>query len=80
MKGGAEKAWLSQMFNDSYTDEEWNNFMNDFVGNYYMFMKDNSVAYICLDWRRNHELIKVIKDNGFKLSNVIVRDKVVHGL
>lgn len=80
MTGGAEKAWLSQMFNDSYTDEERNNFMNDFVGNYYMSMKDNSVAYICLDWRRNHELVKVIKDNGFKLSNIIIRDKMVHWL
>ena len=43
-------------------------------------MKENSVAYICLDWRRNHELIKVVKDTGFHLSNIIVWDKVVHWL
>lgn len=80
MTWGSEKARLSQMFNDSYTDEERAAFMNDFVGNYYMSMKEDAVAYICLDRRRNHELIAVIKANGFHLSNVIVWDKVVHWL
>lgn len=80
MTWGSEKAWLSQMFNDSYTDEERAAFMNDFVGNYYMSMKEDAVAYICLDRRRNHELIAVIKANWFHLSNIIVWDKVVHWL
>ena len=74
-----EKAWLSHMFNDSYTDEEWETFMQDFMVQYDYLMKDDSVAYICLDWRRSYELIPHIKAH-FKLSNVIVWDKVVHGL
>jgi len=42
-------------------------------------MKENTGAYICLNWKRNNELIPHIKNN-FKLSNTIVWDKVVHGL
>lgn len=74
-----EKAWLSHMFNDSYSKDHWERFMADFCSTYYSQMKDNSVAYICLDWRRNHELVPHIKNN-FKLSNIIIWDKVVHGL
>jgi DNA modification methylase len=78
-KSSSGKARLSHMFNDSFTDNEWQEFMSAFCNNYYLSMKDNSVAYICLDWRRNHELIPHIKTH-FKLSNVIIWDKVVHGL
>ena len=78
-RSSSGKARLSHMFNDSFTDNEWQEFMSAFCNNYYMSMKDNSVAYICLDWRRNHELIPHIKTH-FKLSNIIIWDKVVHGL
>jgi len=71
---------LSHMFNDSYTDDEWDKFMKAFCVNYYEILKDDSVAYICLDWRRSYELIPNIKQANFKLSNIIVWDKVVHGL
>ncbi len=70
---------LNHMFDDSYTDEEWQSFMSDFLGSYFNIMRDNSVAYICLDWRRSHELVPQIKRH-FKFSNLIVWDKVVHGL
>lgn len=78
-KGKGKKGRLSHMFNDSFTDDEWEVFMGDFCSMYNSFMRDDSVAYICLDWRRNHELIPHIKKN-FRLSNVIVWDKVIHGL
>jgi DNA modification methylase len=76
-KGGSTR--LSHMFDDSFTDEEWQSLMQGFCANYWLAMKDNAVAYICLDWRRNHELVPHIK-NHFKLSNVIVWDKMVHDL
>jgi DNA modification methylase len=71
--------WLTGFFNDSYTDEERQKFMEDFTAQAYGALKEDSVAYICLDRRRNYELIPHIK-NHFTLSNTIVRDKVVHGL
>lgn len=79
-KGNGKSGRLSNMFNDSYTDNEWQEFMSLFTTQYYMLMKPDSVAYICLDWRRNHELIPHIDKAGFKRSNLIVWDKVVHGL
>jgi DNA modification methylase len=67
------------MFNDSFTDEQWDELLSGFIANAWAFMKEDSVAYICLDWRRNHEIVKHI-DTVFKRSNLIVWDKVVHGL
>jgi len=74
------QPWLSHMFNDCYSPDEWQTFMASFMASYWLLMKDNSVAYICLDWRRNHELIPHIEATGFKRSNLIVWDKMVHGL
>ena len=79
-KGTKGSTWLSHMFNDSYTAGEWEIFISSFIHSYWKIMKDNSVSYICLDWRRNHELIFHIEECGFKRSNLIVWDKVVHGL
>lgn len=79
MEAKNTNSWLAHMFNDKFSDDEWEAFINDFVTTYYSIMRDDSVAYICLDWRRNHELVPIIKKT-FHLSNIIVWDKVVHGL
>lgn len=70
---------LSHMFNDSYTEDEWESFIHDFTFTLWENMQDDSVAYICMDWRRNHQLIPHL-DSKFKRSNLIVWDKMVHGL
>lgn len=75
----ADSTWLNHMFDDNYTDEEWEQFMSDFCSMYFMQMKDDTVCYMCLDWRRNYELIPHIKKH-FHLSNTIVWDKMVHWL
>lgn len=80
LKGNGKSNRLSNMFDDSYTDDEWHEFMDLFTTQYYMLMKNDSVAYICLDWRRNHQLIPYIDKAGFHRSNLIVWDKMVHGL
>jgi DNA modification methylase len=79
-KTNNRKNWLGHMFNDSFSDEEWNKLLIDFNNNYYLSSKDNSVSYICLDWRRSHELVPIAKNAGFKFSNLIIWDKMVHGL
>jgi len=79
-KTNSGSTWLTHMFNDVFTDEEWEIFINKFTKIYYNILKENSIAYICLDWRRNHELIPKIKLAGFHISNIIVWDKMVHGL
>ena len=72
------KGGLIEMFNDDYTDDEWEKFMTNFCSMVDFVMKDNTAAYICLDWKRNYQLIPHIKNN-FELSNTIVWDKVVPG-
>ena len=70
---------LNHMFDDDMPQADWINFLNLFVSNLYTVMAENSVAYICLDWRRSHELVPEIK-KLFKFSNLVIWDKVVHGL
>jgi DNA modification methylase len=70
---------LNHMFNDDYTDQEWAEFMRDFTKTLDSFTKDDSALYVCFAWKRNHELVPHLTDK-FKLSNIIVWDKVVHGL
>lgn len=78
-KGKAGSTRLSHMFDDDYTDEEWDSFLYSFLDSYFKFTKENSAIYISLDWRRSHELVSKAK-KLFKFSNLIVWDKVVHGL
>jgi len=72
-------TWLNHMFNDSFTDEEWEDLLEKSMASLFYAMGENSAGYVCLDWRRSHELVPHIKNN-FKFSNLIVWDKVVHGL
>lgn len=78
-KKQGDSTWLNHMFNDKFSDDEWQHLISSFCSNYWISMKDNAVAYICLDWRRSHELVPEIKKN-FKFSNLIIWDKMIHGL
>jgi DNA modification methylase len=78
-KKKGETARLSHMFDDSYTDEEWEKFMADFCARYDESVKDDSFLFVCLDWRRSHELVPHLK-SFWKFSNLIIWDKMVHGL
>ena len=75
----AGSTWLNHMFDDDYTDQEWDEFLGDFTKTLDTFTKDDSALYICFAWKRNHELVPYLSDK-FKLSNIIIWDKVVHGL
>jgi DNA modification methylase len=79
-KTNSGSTWLSHMFDDDYSDDEWQNLLTSLSSNYWIITKDSAVAYISLDWRRSHELVPVVKSAGFKFSNLIVWDKMVHGL
>jgi DNA modification methylase len=78
-KQKGEKARLSHMFNDSYTDEEWSQFLVDVFNNYVVSTKGEAAMYVCIDWRRVAD-IKAAMENVMDVTNVIVWDKVVHGL
>lgn len=67
------------MFNDSYTDEEWSDFLSSVFSVYYAFTKGEAAFYVFIDWRRVGDIRKHM-EAVMKVSNVIVWDKMVHGL
>lgn len=70
---------LNHFFDDNYTQPEWLQFLKDMCISIYSVLEKDSVAYICFTWKRNHELFNELV-KSFEVSNVIVWDKVVHGL
>jgi len=80
MKGNKDaKAWLSQMFNDSFTPEEWEDLKIASFNNYNLFSKGECAIYVFIDWRRVAEFKEVVESIA-DVKNVIVWDKGVHGL
>ncbi len=67
------------MFADKYSPEEWETFLHDTFANYYAFTKGEAAYYVFIDWRRVGDLRKHMEET-LHISNVIVWDKVVHGL
>jgi len=74
-----EKARLSHMFDDNYTDEEWATFLSDFFALYVAFTKGDCAFYVFIDWRRVGD-IRSEMEKHMDVKNVIVWDKKVHGL
>ena len=73
------KARLSHIFNDSFSDKEWEDFLTAIFNNYKLFTKGECALYVFIDWRR----VADIKNHLEKIAdvkNVIVWDKQVHGL
>lgn len=80
MKGNKDaKARLSQMFDDSFTPEEWEELKVGSFNNYNLFTKGECALYVFIDWRRVAEF-KDILETIAEVKNVIVWDKGVHGL
>lgn len=71
--------WLSHIFDDDYTDFEWQNLLAGFTNVMGSFVKKDAAMYICFTWKRNHELLPYLL-KSFKLANIIIWDKIVHGL
>lgn len=78
-KPGDEKAWLSHMFNDSFTDTEWASFLKDVFSLYFAYTKGDCAFYTFIDWRRVND-IRSEMEKHMDVKNVIVWDKKVHGL
>jgi site-specific DNA-methyltransferase (adenine-specific) len=76
---GDAKARLSHIFNDSFTDKEWEDFVAGFFSNYNLYTKGQCALYVFIDWRRVND-IRVGLERIADVKNVIVWDKQVHGL
>lgn len=73
------KAWLSQMFDDSFTPEEFEDLLTQSFSNIKQYSKGECAIYIFIDWR-NSAQIKFHLEQISDVKNIIVWDKQVHGL
>lgn len=74
-----KKAWLSYMFKDSFTDEDYLLLLQNSFKNNFDFTKGQCAFYIFIDWRKVG-LVRQELENLMDVKNVIVWDKKVHGL
>lgn len=79
MEKRSGSARLNHFFNDKYTPEEWDSFLAAMINNLVSATKSEAAIYVCIDWRRVGEM-KMYMEESLKVSNVIVWDKMVHGL
>lgn len=77
---GSSSTRLNSFFNDKYTDEEYENLVRGGATQLYRILKDNSCAYIFINWKELGRWLNILKDVGFNIKNTIVWDKVIHGL
>ena len=75
----AEATRLPHMFQDNLTPEQWQLLINESLVNMEVVTKGECAFYIFIDWR-NVGKLKEEMEQTLKISNIIVWDKIVHGL
>lgn len=70
---------LSHMFNDNLSEADFQDLIVASTQNMYTVTKGDAVFYVCIDWR-NIGYIKEELETLMPVKNVIVWDKMVHGL
>lgn len=79
MKPKDDSSRMSHVFQDAFTEEEYDSLITKSVENCFENTKGEAAFYVCIDWRRGGQ-IKSIMEKFMPVKNVIVWDKVVHGL
>lgn len=74
-----DATWLHHMFHDNFTPEQFEALITNSLANMYAVTKGSAAFYVCIDWR-NVGYIKTKVEEIIPVHNVIVWDKVVHGL
>jgi len=71
---------LGNFFNDSLKEEDYQKLVNESCQEFYRILKENRAIYAYMNWKELGRWINKMKENKFNIKNVIVWDKVVHGL
>lgn len=74
-----EKARLSHMFMDNFSEEDFVSLITGSLKNCFDNSKGSCAFYVFIDWRRGGQ-IKQLLETLMPVKNVIVWDKQVHGL
>lgn len=80
LKDKVKRPWLFNFFNDSYTKEDYFNLVDNCSKNFFRVLKENRAIYIYMNWKSLGLWIERLENAGFKVKNVIIWDKVIHGL
>lgn len=74
------KPWLSNFFNDNLSDGEYYTLIYKVFKNLFRVLKSNKAIYIHINWKEMGNYIYMLEKFGFSVKNVIVWDKIIHGL
>ena len=74
------KARLSHFFNDCYSDDKYQNLVVECCKNFQRLLKQDRCGYIFINWKSLGIWINCLEFYNLKVKNVIVWDKIVHGL
>ena len=80
MQGNNSKQWLSHFFNDKFSPEIYKKLAEDVSSELFRVLKQDKAIYIFINWKSLSVWIESLEKAGFKVKNVIIWDKVVHGL
>jgi len=72
--------WLNSFFNDNLDEWEYEKLMKDTFREFYRVLKDNKPIYIFIDHRNLDLFKKWLLWCNFNYKQIIIWDKVVHGL
>jgi len=72
--------WLGNFFHDSYTDEEYIDLVRNCCIQLFRVLKENKAGYVYINWKMLGKWLDELKSSGFIVKNVIIWDKLVHGL
>lgn len=71
---------LKNFFDDDYTVDEYDNLVMNFCEHSFRILKDDRACYVFINWKSLGIWLNHLSKAGFVIKNVIVWDKIVHGL
>ena len=71
---------LTHFFDDRYSPEEYRTLARAAARECYRILRDDRACYVFTNWRSLGVWLDILAAAGFRLKNVIVWDKIVHGL
>lgn len=80
MTAKSSSTRLKNFFNDSYTYEEYTALVGEVTRELYRILKNDSAAYVFINWKSYPIWYLFLQQAGFSIKNLIIWDKVVHGL
>lgn len=76
----SSRVRLGRMFNDNYEQDEYDRLVAEWSRLMYRVLRDDAACYVYINWKQLGLWLACLESAGFAAKNVIVWDKIVHGL